>query len=197
MYICVHLVVRLPVTYNHKKDHSEPHVLLCRVLATIQLGVGLGGDFELLSYFHNSAQFDSEQQYFVKVNTKIPQIVLCPDTWIYSTEKWSNKWLHNIKIKNYSVCDNCMNLDDFLHFFIRCIKVKEIWLHWFNRWENISGIVMRNSQVIEECIYFLFFHPIVMVCKYLILYIIHKVSNVYLIITHLTSIPAWTNSSKP
>ncbi len=65
-----------------------------------------------------------------------------------------NKWLHNITIKNCSVCDYCMNVDDLPHFFIRCLKVKEFWLHWFNWLESLSGIVIRNSQVIEECILF-------------------------------------------
>ncbi len=65
-----------------------------------------------------------------------------------------NKWFHNIKIKNCSVCDYCMNVDDLPHFFIRCLKVKEFWLHWFNWWESLSGIVLRNSQAIEECILF-------------------------------------------
>ncbi len=46
------------------------------------------------------------------------------------------------------------NVDDLPHFFIRCLKVKEFWLLWFNWWENLSGIVIRNSQVIEECILF-------------------------------------------
>ncbi len=44
-----------------------------------------------------------------------------------------------------------MNVDDLPHFFVRCLKVKEFWLHWFNWWESLSGIVIRNSQVIEEC----------------------------------------------
>ncbi len=31
----------------------------------------------------------------------------------------------------------------------------EFWLHWqCNWWVNLSGIVIRNSQVIEECILF-------------------------------------------
>ncbi len=47
-----------------------------------------------------------------------------------------------------------MNVDDLPHFFIRCLK--EFWLHWFNWWENLWGkkIVIRNSQLIEECILF-------------------------------------------
>ncbi len=36
----------------------------------------------------------------------------------------------------------------------RCLKVKEFWFHCFNWWECLSGIVIRNSQVIEECILF-------------------------------------------
>ncbi len=47
-----------------------------------------------------------------------------------------------------------MNVDDLPHFFIRCLNVKGFWLHWFNWWENLSGIVIRNSQAIEECILF-------------------------------------------
>ncbi len=47
-----------------------------------------------------------------------------------------------------------MNVNDLQHFFIRCLKVNEFWLHWFNWWEHLSGIVIRNSQVIKECILF-------------------------------------------
>ncbi len=106
-----------------------------------------------------------------------------------------NKWVHNIKIKNCCVCDYCMNVDDLPHFFTRCINVKEIWLHWINRWKNFSGIVIRNSQELKNA-YYLVFHPIVMLCKYLtfVYYTqnIISISNVYLIMTHLTSIPCLT-----
>ncbi len=37
---------------------------------------------------------------------------------------------------------------------MRCPKVAEIWCYWFNWWENLSGIDIRDSQVIEECILF-------------------------------------------
>ncbi len=47
-----------------------------------------------------------------------------------------------------------MNVNDLPHYFIRSLKVKEFWHHWFNWWESLSGIVIRNSQVIEECILF-------------------------------------------
>ncbi len=65
-----------------------------------------------------------------------------------------NKWLHNIKIKNSPVCDYCNNADDLPHYFIRCPKVAEFWCYWFNWWENLSGIDIRDSQVIEECMLF-------------------------------------------
>ncbi len=54
-------------------------------------------------------------------DTKIQtlQYRLVQKTIPYST------WLHNIKIKNCSVCDYCMNVDDLSHFFIRCLKVNE------------------------------------------------------------------------
>ncbi len=122
----------------------------------------------------------------------------CQDKLIQKTIP-CNKWLHNIKIKNCSVCEFCMNVDDLPHFFIRCLKVKEFWLHSFNWCENLSGIVIRNSEVIEECILF-GFPSNSDVMQVQLLYIICKIlylSNIYLIITHLTSIPAWTNSSKP
>ncbi len=47
-----------------------------------------------------------------------------------------------------------MNVDDLRHFFIRCLKVNVFCHHWFNLWEYLSGIVIRNSQVIEEYILF-------------------------------------------
>ncbi len=65
-----------------------------------------------------------------------------------------NKLLHNIKKKNSPVCDYCNNVDDLPHYFIRCPKVAEFWCYWFNWWENLSGIDIRDNQVIEECILF-------------------------------------------
>ncbi len=65
-----------------------------------------------------------------------------------------------------------MNVDDLPHFFIRCLKVKEFWLHWFHWWECLSGIVIRNNQVIEQ--YVLFGFPsnsdVMQVLKFCILY---------------------------
>ncbi len=84
-----------------------------------------------------------------------------------------------------------MNVDDLPHVFIRCLKIKEFLLHWFNWLENLLGIVIRNSQVIEDCI--LFGLPsnsdVMQVLNLCILYAnIISISNIYLIITHVTSI---------
>ncbi len=65
-----------------------------------------------------------------------------------------NKWLHNIKIKSSPDCDYCNNEDNLPHYFIRCQKVAEFWTHWSNWWENLSCILIKDSQVIEECILF-------------------------------------------
>ncbi len=65
-----------------------------------------------------------------------------------------NKLLHNIKIKSSPNCDYCKNEDRFSHYFIRCQKVAEFWTHCFNWWENLSSILIKDSQVIEEYILF-------------------------------------------
>ncbi len=158
---------------------------------------------------HNSSSvriWSSQYLIFVEASTNVwPRIFKLPFITVRDTKIQTfqyrliqkdipcNTWLHNIKIKNCSVCDYCMNVDDFPHFFIRCLKVKEFWLHWFNWWEHISGIVIRNSQVIEECILFGFpSNSDVMQVLNFLYYMqnIISIANVYLIITHLISIPA-------
>ncbi len=57
-------------------------------------------------------------------------------------------------IKNIPVCDYCNNVNDLPHYFIRCPKVAEFWCYWFNWWENLSVIDIRDCQVIEKCILF-------------------------------------------
>ncbi len=41
-----------------------------------------------------------------------------------------------------------------IHFLIHCHKVKEIWSFWLNWWEKISGILIKHSTVLTECIMF-------------------------------------------
>ncbi len=65
-----------------------------------------------------------------------------------------NKWLHNIKIKNSYLCEYCNNVDDFPHYFIGCPKVADVWSYWFNWWEQLLGINIRDNQVITEYILF-------------------------------------------
>ncbi len=92
-----------------------------------------------------------------------------------------------------------MNVDDLPYFFIRYLKVKVFWLHWFYWLNNLCSIVIRNSQVIEECILFGFpsNRDVMQVLKFVdFMQNIISIANVYLIITHLT-MPAWINSRNP
>ncbi len=139
---------------------------------------------------NHQLNWSSQYPIFIEDSTNVwPRIFKLPFITVRDTKIQTfqcrlipcNKWLHNIKIKNCSVCDYCMNVDDLPHFFIRFLKVKEFWLHCFNWWENL----IRNSQFMNA--YYLVFHPIVMLCKYLtfVYYKQHIISifNVYLIIT--------------
>ncbi len=65
-----------------------------------------------------------------------------------------NKKLHNIKIKVGPDCDYCNNEENLPHYFLRCQKVGGFLTYWFNWWGNLSGILIKDSQVIEECILF-------------------------------------------
>ncbi len=138
------------------------------------------------SYSIISLKWSSQYPIFIDASTNVwPRIFKLPfitvrdtkiQTFQYSLIQKKtmpcNKWLHNSKIKNCSVCDYCVNVDDLPHCFIRCLKVKQFWLHWFNWWENLSGIGIRKSQAIEECILFGFLSnsDVMQVLNFCILY---------------------------
>ncbi len=63
-----------------------------------------------------------------------------------------NKWLHTIKIKKDKMYNFCSEVDDMIHFFINCPKVKQFWSFWLNWWEKISGIPIKYSTVLKEYI---------------------------------------------
>jgi len=65
-----------------------------------------------------------------------------------------NKWLNNIKIKDSPACDFCDKIDDLPHFFLQCPEVKLFWKYWFNWWERISEIYIRNNPNMPELILF-------------------------------------------
>ncbi len=65
-----------------------------------------------------------------------------------------NKWLNTIKIKSSDQCSYCGSIDDIPHFFIKCPKVLIFWNYWINWWEIISGIEIKNSSILHECILF-------------------------------------------
>ncbi len=64
--------------------------------------------------------------------------------------------MHNIKIKDNDSCDYCGGVDDILHFFKKCpkVRVNDFWSYWINWWENLFEIAIKNSPVLEECIIF-------------------------------------------
>ncbi len=64
------------------------------------------------------------------------------------------EWLYNIKIKNKDSCDFCGRVDDIPHYFLKCPKVEEFWSYWIHCWEQISGIDIKDSPVLDECIIF-------------------------------------------
>ncbi len=64
-----------------------------------------------------------------------------------------NKRLHNIKNKDSDYCDYCGRVDDILHFFKKCPKVNDVWSYWINGWDNLSEITIKNSPVLEKCIF--------------------------------------------
>lgn len=46
-----------------------------------------------------------------------------------------NKWLYNIKIICSNYCDNWEGIDD----------IPQIWSYWFNRWDQLSGILLKPA----------------------------------------------------
>ncbi len=55
-------------------------------------------------------------------------------------------------MKKDKICNFCSEVDDIIHFFINCHKVKEFWSFWLNWWEKISGIPIKYCTVLKECI---------------------------------------------
>ncbi len=74
----------------------------------------------------------------------------------YGSKRWTCH-ISNINIiAFYSVENNMIMVYWPSTFLYQMPKRKESWRHWFNWWENLSGIVIRNSQVIEGWILFSF-----------------------------------------
>ncbi len=67
---------------------------------------------------------------------------------------FKNKPESIIELLTQPLCDYCNNVDNLRHYIIRCLKVAEFLYYWFNWCENLSGVDIRDIQVIEECILF-------------------------------------------
>ncbi len=53
-----------------------------------------------------------------------------------------NKLLYNIKIKDSEICEYCNEVDDIVHFFLKCSKVRNVWnviLNWLERLSEIKS----------------------------------------------------------
>ncbi len=57
-------------------------------------------------------------------------------------------------INNDCQADYCDSREDIPHSVIKCPKEAEFWSYWFNWWEQLFGIKIKNNPVIEECIMF-------------------------------------------
>ncbi len=50
--------------------------------------------------------------------------------------------------------DFCGRVDDIPHYFLKCPRVEEFWSYRIHWWEQISGIDIKHSAVLDECIIF-------------------------------------------
>ncbi len=63
-----------------------------------------------------------------------------------------NQRLYKIKIKETNECNFCNDIDNLPHFFLTCNKVKHFWYHWFNWWDQMSGIEIIRQNLVSEWI---------------------------------------------
>ncbi len=70
------------------------------------------------------------------------------------------KWLYNIKIKESAICNYCNEVDNILHFFLKCSKVKEFWNMMINWLKQLTELNLQNILIFNECIMFGFPDPI-------------------------------------
>ena len=63
-----------------------------------------------------------------------------------------NKWLHNITLIANSKCNYCDKEDNLMHYFLYCPNTEIFWKCFFNWWNSLSGIVIK--EILEEHIIF-------------------------------------------
>ena len=65
--------------------------------------------------------------------------------------------LHNWKITEDNICKKCAlnTVDDIIHFFYLCPKVKLFWNCWLNWWNNINILVIdkKGINIVEHLIF--------------------------------------------
>ncbi len=71
-----------------------------------------------------------------------------------------NVWLHNIKMRNNSICSYCDCEDSIHHFLIYCDKAKQFWRSWVKWWLRISGVNLgslsssKDNDEVAQCLLF-------------------------------------------
>ncbi len=70
-----------------------------------------------------------------------------------------NKWLYNIKINDSEICEYYNEVDDIVHFFLKCSKVRDFWNVIPNWLERLSEINLKNIPIFNECILFGYLNP--------------------------------------
>ncbi len=70
-----------------------------------------------------------------------------------------NKWLYNINIQDSEICEYCNEVDDIVHFFLKCSNVRDFWNMILNWLERLSEINLKNIPIFNECILFGYPNP--------------------------------------
>ncbi len=60
-------------------------------------------------------------------------------------------------MKTSEVCNYCKEIDDISHFFFLWTNVREFWNLILNWLETTGNLKLKSSQILEECIYNLWF----------------------------------------
>ncbi len=57
------------------------------------------------------------------------------------------------------ICEYCNEVDDIVHFFLKCSKVRDCWNVILNWLECLSKINMKNILIFNECVLFGYPNP--------------------------------------
>ncbi len=64
-----------------------------------------------------------------------------------------------IKLKDSEICNYCNEVDDIVHYILKCSKVRDFWNAIINWMEHLSEINLKNIPIFNECILFGYPNP--------------------------------------